>query len=299
MGQKVRGYRRNVPYGEESLRIEKKSWRFEVNPEGRSGWNLGTAGRTEKEYGKSLSRGRKRIQEREEVRNYHGYESNGRGRKGRPERGYVVYGEYTGPDRKEEGKGQERERRVEVGRVRVVRKYEKRRKGKIERKRTNLKERRKRKKLEGEKGERALVLGAGRGGKRKKGAERCEAVCRSGRMPTGKRRGKLRARELEQGVNHVEVRRSRENLRAHHAKSSPNGRKRRKEKKERGQGGYYGYQVVVNGTVGGSRRTMKYTRQGGTLPRGTKKARRTTSRELAKTKIGTLGVRVTYAYSLG
>lgn len=298
MGQKVQGYRRNVPYGEESLRIEKESWRFKVNPEGKRGWNMGTGGRTEKEYGKSLSRGRQRIQEREEVRTYHGYESNGRGRKGRPERGYVVYGEYTGPDRKEEGKEKEKRGRLEVGRRRVARKYEKRRKGKVERKRTNLKERRKRKKLEGEKEERAMVLGAGNAGKRKKPVERCEAVCRSGRRPTGKRRGKVRVRELEQGLNHVEVRRNRENVRAHHAKSSPNGRKERKEKKE-GRGGYYGYQVIVKGTIGGSRRTMKHTIQGGTLPRGTKKARRRTNREHAKTKVGTLGVRVTYAYSLG
>ena len=297
MGQKVRGYRRNVRYGEESRRIPKTSWRFKVNPEGRRGWDQGTVGRTEKEYGKSLTRGRKRREEREEVRNYHGYESNGRGRKGRAERGYVVYGEYTGPERKEE-EGREREKRLEVGRTRVRRKYEKRRKGKVERERRNLKERRKKNKLEGEKGERGRVLGAGNAGKRKKAGERCEAVRRSGRRPTGKRRGKLRARELEQGVNHVEVRRSRENRMAHHAKSSPNGRKRRKDKKE-GKGGYYGYQVVVNGTVGGSRRTMKHTIQGGTLPRGTKKARRRTNQEHAKTKIGTLGVRVTYAYSLG
>lgn len=282
------------------MRIPKTSWRFQVNPEGRSGWTQGTAGRTEKDYGKALTSGRQRIQEREEVRKVHGYESNGMGRKGRPERGYVVYGEYTGPDpvKGDESHGRDRERSVQVGRARVSRKYEKWRKGKVERKRRNLKERRKTYHLEGEKAERALVRGATQASKRKKAGERCEAVSLSGRRPTGKRRGKVRVRELEQGLNHVEVRRNRESRRAHHAKSSPNGRKTRKDKKEAGQGGYYGYQVQVNGPLGGSRRTMTQTIQGGTLPRGTKKARRTTSFEHAKTKIGTLGIRVTYAYSV-
>jgi hypothetical protein len=291
-----------VPYGEESLRIPKTSWRFQVNPEGKSGWSQGTGGRTEREYGKGLTVGRQRLQEREEVRKVHGYESNGRGRKGRPERGYVVYGEYTGPDRRDAGEGEKRARSLEVGRARVTRKYETWRKGKVERKRTNLKDRRRRAHLEGEKAERALVRGATQASKRKKVGERCEAVCLSGRRPTGKRRGKVRVRELEQGLNHLEVRRNRENRRAHHAKSSPHGRKTRasrKGKNVRGQGGYYGYEVVVNGPLGGSRRTRTHTIQGGTLPRGTKKARRPTSFEHAKTKIGTLGVRVTYAYSLG
>jgi len=335
MGQKVGGYRRNVPYGEETVRVSRgketreKSWRFEVNPKGRVGWNRGTAGRTEKEYGESVSDARRLRKEVEEVRKGFGCEMNGLGRKGRKTRGYQVYGEYTYPDgnerRKpvERGEGREKteggekkegkvkggkkkrnlkkgygERELRVGRERVRRKYEKRRKAKIERKRTNLKERRKEKGLEGEKKERKLVLG--QTSKRVKSTERCEAVTRSGILPTGQRRTNLRVRELENGLNHMEVMRNMENRRNHHAKSSQYGRKKRDRERKKGEKyGYYGYQVVVKGPLGGARRTMTYEIQNGTVPRGTKKARRRTNFEHAKTKIGTIGVKVTYCYGRG
>jgi len=327
-----------VPYGEETVRVKRRketpsqerSWRFEVNPKGRVGWNRGTVGRTEKEYGESVSEGRRRRKEIEEVREIFGCESNGLGRKGTKGRGYKVYGEYTYPDRNESGKSGERRERKEgqegegkkegkakvvkkkgsgkkpygeaelrVGLERVRRKYEKRRKAKIERQRSSLKERRKEKGLEGEKKERKLVLGYA--SKRVKSTERCEAVALSGILPTGQRRTKVRVRELEQGLNHMEVRRNRENRRNHHAKSSQYGRKKRTQGGE-GKGekyGYYGYQVMVKGPLGGARRTMTYVIQNGTVPRGTKKARRVTNQEHAKTKIGTIGVKVTYCYGRG
>jgi len=332
MGQKVGGYRRNVPYGKETVRVSRekegqtkeRSWRFEVNPKGRVGWNRGTAGRTEKEYGESVSDGRRLRKELEEVRKGFGCESNGLGRKGRKTRGYQVYGEYTHPERNEgrkpreggvEGEkaegGKEKvrkkkrnlkkpygERELRVGRERVRRKYEKRRKAKIERKRTNLKERRKEKGLEGEKKERKLVLGYS--SKRRKSTERCEAVTLSGILPTGQRRTNLIVRELESGLNHMEVMRNMENRRNHHAKSSQYGRKKRNPGMEKGEKyGYYGYQVRVKGPLGGARRTMSYVIQNGTVPRGTKKARRRTNSEHAKTKIGTIGVKVTYCYGRG
>jgi len=342
MGQKVGGYRRNVPYGEETVRVsrtkespkQERSWRFEVNPKGRVGWNRGTAGRTEKEYGESVSEARRLRKEVEEVRKVFGCESNGVGRKGTKARGYQVYGEYTYPDRREQGKPRPRPREVgegvektegegkkeakpkvrkkkrnrkkpygeaelRVGRERVRRKYEKQRKAKIERKRTNLKERRKEKELEGEKKERSLVLGTS--SKRVKSTERCEAVALSGILPTGQRRTNLIVRELESGLNHMEVMRNMENRRNHHAKSSQYGRKKRHPGKE-GRGekyGYYGYQVRVKGPLGGARRTMSYVIQNGTVPRGTKKARRRTNFEHAKTKIGTIGVKVRYCYGRG
>jgi hypothetical protein len=99
----------------------------------------------------------------------------------------------------------------------------------------------------------------------------------------------------------MEVRRNRENRRNHHAKSSQYGRKKRTQGGE-GKGekyGYYGYQVMVKGPLGGARRTMTYVIQNGTVPRGTKKARRVTNQEHAKTKIGTIGVKVTYCYGRG
>ena len=109
MGQKVGGYRRNVPYGKETVLLSEKSksmtrdgWMFDVNPKGLVGWNRGTSGRKEKEYGSSVSDARRLRKELEEVRRVSGCESNGLGRKGTSQTGYVVYGEYTSPslDRK-------------------------------------------------------------------------------------------------------------------------------------------------------------------------------------------------------
>jgi len=177
----------------------------------------------------------------------------------------------------------------------VGRKYEARRGGKVERRRQNLKTRRKAKGLEGEKRERLRVLGPH--SKRVKAEERCEAVALSGRMPTGERRTKLRVRELEKGLNHMEVRRSVEALRTHHAKGTVYGRKTREAAPH--SGGYYGFKVRVKGPLGGARRTRTYVIRKGTIPSGTTQARRRESTEHAKTKIGTLGVKVRYTYGLG
>jgi hypothetical protein len=332
MGQKVGGYRRNVPYGHETSLLsgedqgkKERGWMFDVNPNGRVGWNMGTSGRKEKEYGKSLSDGRRLRKELEEVRRASGCESNGLGRKGTKETGYVVYGEYTSGSL---GKGKPGSTQVNgqdarakkrsrlssklretsellVARERVTMNYEKKRQVKVERKRTNLKDRRKEKGLEGDKEERRSVLGYS--SKRMKAEERAEAIALSGRIPTAKRRTNLIVRELESGLNHMEVLRNRESLRTHHAKSSRRGRKRlgevdnRGSRKEAGvkKGGYYGFNVTVKGPLEGARRTMAYVIQLGTVPRGTKRARMMMTHEHAKTKVGTVGVRITYCYGRG
>jgi hypothetical protein len=351
MGQKVRGYRRNAKYGENSLRIQTKkeegilkpnqsrSWRFEVNPEGTVGWESGAGGRKEGTNGDHLNQSRGLREEIEEVRVNHGCVSNGLGRKGRPERGYGVYGEYTYPDEKErerakageekrrlkeEGKkkkqasgkegssqsksrGEKRKRyeeaQLKLGRLRVKRKYEKRRGKKVEIKRTDLKKRRKESGLEEEKRKRVQALGPNP--KRRKPSERCDAIARSGSLPIGQRRANLRARELEEGLNHIEVRRKVEKRRDHHAKDVKYGRKKEglvelnQTRGEKRKSGYYGYQLVVKGPLGGGRRTTTYVKQDGCLPLGTKKARRRTWLEPSKTKIGSLGVKVSYCYGVG
>jgi hypothetical protein len=116
-------------------------------------------------------------------------------------------------------------------------------------------------------------------------------------IPTGQRRTNLLVRELENGVNHREVRRNREKRRRYHEKRKEGGRKKEEEKEKKK--GYYGYQIRVKGPLGGARRTRTYGIQKGKVPRGTKKARRRETSEHAKTKIGTLGVKVTYCYGLG
>jgi len=334
MGQKVGGYRRNVPYGKETVfltgfdqaqsnrKSNKLGWMFDVNPEGRVGWNRGTSGRKEGKYGKDLTEGRRLRKELEEVRRNSGCETNGLGRKGNEERGFTVYGEYTrGTPRvmKEKYQNQTKDRsstsqakkrgpvkRIrgkeerEVARDRVVRKYESLRKSKVERKRTNLKERRVEKGLEGERKERRS--GLGRSSKRVKGRERCEAITLSGVLPTMQMRVNVLVGELEVGLNHTEIMRNREGLRSLHSKSSRTGRKRLGEMENelsKGKGGYYGVNVTVKGPLDGARRTMTHVIQLGTVPRGTKRARITTTHKAAKTKIGTLGVRVTYCYGRG
>lgn len=325
MGQKVGGYRRNVPYGRETNLLqgnqEKRGsgWIFDVNPKGRVGWNRGTSGRKEKEYGESLSEGRRLRKALEEVRRTSGCESNGLGRKGTKESGYVVYGEYTrgnsengGEERGEEKAELEKKREessIKVrgkedlmgSRERVLIRYEKKREAKVERKRTNLKERREEKGLRRSKKNRMKVLP--HSSKRRKGEERCEAIALSGRIPTGKRRTNLIVRELENGLNHIEVLRNVEALRKHHAKSSRSGRKRlgesERESSKASNGGYYGLKVSVKGPLEGARRTILYEIQLGTVPRGTKRARRMITHEHAKTKVGAVGVRVTYCYGRG
>jgi len=322
MGQKVGGYRRNVPYGHETNLLSTTNGgvngaRFEVNPKGVVGWNRGTSGVKECDYGENLSDARRLRKELEEVRRVSGCESNGLGRKGTKQTGYVVYGEYTTSEKKAKAGSAQTTRQakqnhkgrdaneVMVAMERVVMTFEKKRNVKVERKRTNLKKRRKAKGLEGDKEERRSVLGFS--SKRVKGDERCEAIALSGVIPTTKRRTNLIVRELESGLNHMEVLRNRESLRTHHAKSSQSGRKRLgmmspiKSDGTTGvsKGGYYGFNVTVKGPLEGARRTLAYVVQIGTVPRGTKRARMMITHEHAKTNVGTVGVRVTYCYGRG
>lgn len=322
MGQKVGGYRRNVPYGKET-RLLSQGWTFEVNPKGVVGWNRGTSGRKEEEYGEELNESRRLIKELEEVRKLYGCESNGLGRKGTKRTGYTVYGEYrsgsnvqssTAGSKLKGYKTRTDRNQLNVALERVVINYETKRKCKVDRKRKNLKERRKEKGIEtvlNEKEERKSVLGYS--SKRIKADERCEAVALSGVLPVTQRRTNLIVRELEGNLNHMEILRNRESLRTHHARSSQNGRKRLGEVSEVDQlnkdgngsdtlkkkGGYYGLNVTVKGPLEGSRRTLSYVVQRGTVPRGTKRARIMMSHEHAKTTYGTVGVRVTYCYGRG
>ena len=324
MGQKVGGYRRNVPYGKET-RLLSQGWTFEVNPKGRVGWNTGTSGRKEKEYGEELNESRRLRKELEEVRKLYGCESNGLGRKGTKQTGYTVYGEYRSGENKPSStsgaklkgyKTRRNEDQLIVALERVVRSYEAKRKCKVDRKRTNLKDRRKKKGIEtvwNEKEERKSVLGYS--SKRRKAEERCETIALSGVRPVAQRRANRMVRELEGNMNHIEILRNREGLTTHHARSSQYGRKRlgevdpmnlihsqNKENEETDsskKGGYYGLNVTVKGPLEGSRRTLSYVVQRGTVPRGTKRARIMMSHEHAKTTYGTLGVRVTYCYGRG
>jgi hypothetical protein len=339
MGQKVGGYRRNVPYGKET-RLLSQGWTFDVNPTGMVGWNRGTSGRKEDEYGESVNESRRLRKELEEVRKLYGCESNGLGRKGTKRRGYTVYGEYrsgatnsnltgtsyasvanaanvtkeSNPLKSKGYKTRSDRNELNVALERVVISYEKKRKCKVDRKRKNLKERRKEKGIEtvlNEKEERKSVLGYS--SKRRKAEERCETLALSGVLPVTQRRTNLIVRELEGNLNHMEILRNRESLRTHHARSSQYGRKRLGEVQgvmnqngdveqkgmEIKKGGYYGFNVSVKGPLEGSRRTLAYVIQRGTVPRGTKRARIMISHEHAKTTYGTIGVRVTYCYGRG
>jgi hypothetical protein len=311
MGQKVKGYRRNTEYGtrtnkQPSDKESRKGWEYKVNPKGRVGWNIGTSGRKEKGYGSERRRGKKRRTEVEEVRRTEGMWTNGRGRKGGMDKGYVVYGEYYTREKgntrnvNERALGKERSRRK---RERRRRKRETNRGVNVKRERTELNSRRKEEGLDKEKKDREKRLEKG---KRKRRSERCGVVALSGRKNMSSRRAKRRARERERGRNHIERRRNRERRRTEHGTKSENGRKRLGAEGDVGKGekgvekkGYYGYKVTVKGRLEGSRRSMKYERRKGKIPRGTKRARIRTGEEVAKTTVGTLGVRVEYCYGLG
>lgn len=70
-------------------------------------------------------------------------------------------------------------------------------------------------------------------------------------------------------------------------------------KEQQGMPGYYGYKVTVVGTLDGGRRTKKMVMWRGTVPKSTKGARRGSAEGVAKTSVGTMGVRVEYCYELG
>lgn len=64
----------------------------------------------------------------------------------------------------------------------------------------------------------------------------------------------------------------------------------------KGYHGILGYSIAVNGVIDGSRRTRKEVIKGGMLPSSTITAAADHGRSVAKTKVGTRGVSVTYHY---
>lgn len=310
MGQKVSGYRRNVPYGTKSLKRNPEReaqdggyWMFQVNPKGRVGWNRGDGERTERGYGKDLSHAQGRRNQVEECRKVFGCVTNGLGRKGTRKTGYQVYGEYTYGEmedgekkqglietsspgmRKRFGSHPEFRQGRHQARLRLTRKREQERQVPVERKRLDLKSRREANPTQvGEKQERKARLSPGR--KRERPGERVDAVVLSQSRPVQERRAKLIATELESGIHHMESRRKIEKLRKAKTKLS-------------GQAGPYGYQIQVKGPLGGARRTIVYLIQEGKIPRGSTQGLTRTGFQHAKTSIGTIGVKVTYCYGLG
>lgn len=336
MGQKVKGYRRNAEYGKETRRRGKRrSWEEEVNPPLLTGWVSSGSERTEKGYGGEEVKGKERRKRVSEGRRAEGYETSGRGRKGNSARGYVVYGEYlkvsrgAKPLKKERGGEEAGEREEgresrERKRGRRRRRYETVRGGKVTRERVDRAEVREGRGLRGERRERRgprgrarQRRGTGRGAPRakrdvkeeriwvQKEAERRNGalgavVVLGGVRRIEGRRGKRRVRKRRTaGRDHRKVRREVSGLRTYHSLNSPQGRKAVGGKRGRRQGGYYGYRVVVQGPRNGSRRTTKTIRGNGTVPQGRKSGRRGEWEGVAKTSVGTRGVRVTYCYGLG
>jgi hypothetical protein len=304
MGQKVNGFRRNVPFGQETNLLEGKSWMMEVNPRGKFGWERGTSGRKEGAYGRHLSETRRLRKELKEVRRSAGCESNGMGCKGTKQTGRKVYGEYRSPSRKAVAtkRGGSTKRRttdeLTVARERIARKYGARRGTSVDRSRVDLKGKRTEELRKEKIGRREKV---GSASKRIKREERGETIALSGKIPVVERRTNLIVRELEHGLNHKEVRQQVQARRRYHAENSSSGRKRLGEQpsQRKTSGGYYGLHVMVKGPLNGAIRTDDHPITLGTVPRGTKRARIPTYHEHAKTKAGTIGVRVMYCYSRG
>lgn len=113
---------------------------------------------------------------------------------------------------------------------------------------------------------------------------------RSGVLVKAKRLVKFRARGRENGEKLTQVVTRR--IRA----ASQNSRSKESSSIE---GGYYGYRVTVTGTLNGGRRTTKMILGRGPMPYSTKRARIGSAEGVAKTSVGTLGVRVEYCYGLG
>lgn len=315
MGQKVKGYRRGSDYGRstnvkgtisESRSNRKKNqykgWGFEVNPVGQYGWTQGSSGNSEEEYGLEWIRKRERRQGVEEVRESYGCRSNGRGVKGTKLSGYTVYGEYLVLGEKE-SYDNKAERRREAKLNRRVVHY--RRRWRCGRKRKRVSVHNRREKYDEKKEVKRLMRNtAGRRKRRRmRGKERvkqtvthenmAQAVARSGIVPNEVRRSKRVARELEGTLGHIEVRRERKaRMTAHASRYVTKGGKSVKD-------GYRGYKVTVKGVVGGAIRTITYTDHSGVIPNGTKQARMGSHDTVAKTSVGTRGVRVEYCYGRG
>jgi hypothetical protein len=270
---------------------------LQVNPRGKHGWDRGSSGSKEDGYGRHLTEARRRRQELSEVRERAGCVSNGMGLTGTKASGRTVYGEYRSPSTKRVGTRRTTGELI-VSRERVARKAGMRRGTKVERRRVDLKE------LwsDGfEEDKRGRKDKAGVSSKRVMRDERSEAIALSGKRPVVDRRVTLVVRELEHGLNHKEVRHTLQSIRVYHAETSQRGRKRLGEQPRRrqGDGGYYGCQVRVKGPLNGGLRTDDMMITLGTVPRGTKRARLPSAHQHAKTKAGTIGVRVMYCYSRG
>ena len=315
MGQKVKGYRRGSDYGRRTNRKGRKvgggdgygGWAFAVNPVGTYGWTQGSAATSEGRYGAQWRNRRRRRKGVEEVRASHGCVSNGCGVQGTPSAGLVVHGEYRVLGKGDAGL--EKKRAASLSR-RVVH-YRKRWGCGRRRNRRSVGDRRA---FHGEEKEVVRLVEGTAGRRKRSGAtpseragtavtreNRAQAVARSGRRPSEVRRAKRIARELEGTLHHREVRRERKARMSRHATSSGKGRQDGSmfTAKDGARDGYRGYKVTVKGVLGGSMRTMTYRDQKGVMPRGTKRARRGGHDEVAKTTVGTRGVRVEYCYGRG
>jgi len=271
----------------------------------------------------------------EEVRRSFGCISNGLGRLGTKETGYTVYGEYTTSFRSSLYENRKNSKdtnqpvesttdlkksseysperniqnlllEIELAIDRVVINFEKKRNSKIDRRRINLKHRREKYDIEKEKQE---LLGV-RSSTIKGAEELSEAITLSGILPTVHIITKLLARELRAELNHRKILRNRERARTQHALTSHTGIKglgmrvstgsSSKTLIENGyEGGYYGYNFTLKGPLDGARRTITHVIKIGKVPRGTKRARRVSSHEHAKTTVGTIGIFGTYCYGRG
>ena len=137
---------------------------------------------------------------------------------------------------------------------------------------------------------------------------RAVVVVLAGVIKRERRRVKRRVRKREgAGRKHKAARRDFVGRMKYQGKKSVYGRRgggyRRKWIEERGgdtvEGGFYGYKVTVVGTLDGSRRTKKTVSWMGEVPKSTKRAMIGVAEGVAKTTVGTMGVRVEYCYGLG
>lgn len=356
MGQKGKGYRRNVDYGLRTMTLP-VGWHDRVNQTDDS--SISSAKIESLEYWKTTSYGeiqsgssnrslfwitsKERRREVEEVRRRYGYRSNQLTRKGSEGNGYQVSGGYYDVgyrrvgyslDSADEASYMEGKRRNQVNRLgardRLRLAKEKERKVPRSYDRVDLNQRRrteaktmweelssiapKRPQASRSSGESSGLSKSGIHLRMKRitSEGRAGVVLRSGKLPVVDRRAKVVKMEREKGRTHIRVRWERESRRKSHAskksslrltdKASTTLRSRGLYNKQgsgyRGEG-YYGYRVKVKGTLDGSRRTMAYAMESGTVPGSTRRARVRSAENVAKTSVGTRGIRVEYCYGMG
>ena len=304
MGQKAKGHHRNVPYGLETVKKGGKDyngWEYKVYPQGCVGWSTMLLDTHDATYGANERSAGKVVRYLEETRLSAGYLSSGRGVKW-SEKGCEVYGEYM-PMSGRRNKVQDRNRKTRRDRA-LVRLYMER--GvRVTRNRVNLlrvvrRDRsmwRELKKIETQtRGmrKRKKILSS------KQFAHRgmVASVVRCGTIALEKLLAKFVARALMEGREHKKVLREFEAMMKIQSKQSVRGLKNLGMGKQQTRG-YYGVRLVVNGRLDGGRRTAKYTWQIGKVPMGLMSGRIRTGEAVAKTKDGTLGVRLTFCYGRG